>query len=139
MTDALTLAGMVVLLAGLVFCLISSVGLVRFPDLYTRLHAATKTLTFGAAGILLGAALILGGELLWTKSVAAIAFLFLTAPVSGHMLARTALRKGIEPVTGPPQKNDSRCAARSSSSCKDSIAAASIGRFTTSPKDPVSS
>lgn len=90
---------------GLAFIFISSVGLLRFPDIYTRLHAATKTLTFGAAGLLLGAALILENQTMLIKALVAIAFLFLTAPVSGHMLARVALRNGIRPIEAPPEKN----------------------------------
>lgn len=88
----LDLVGAALLLLGSLFCLAAAVGVVRFPDVLTRLHAATKPQVFGLVLILTGVALTLRT---WHVSVLAaftIGLQILTAPVSGHMLARTAYR-----------------------------------------------
>ncbi|MFB4166552.1 monovalent cation/H(+) antiporter subunit G [Virgibacillus sp. JSM 102003] len=89
------------LLSGTFFILSSSIGIVRFPDVYTRLHAATKASTLGIAGILIGAFLFLyvSDNIVSGKLLLAIVFTLLTAPVSGHMISRAAHRNGVKPVT----------------------------------------
>ncbi|MBP1947615.1 monovalent cation/H(+) antiporter subunit G [Virgibacillus litoralis] len=89
------------LLSGTFFILSSSIGIVRFPDVYTRLHAATKASTLGIAGILIGAFLFLyvSDGIVSGKLLLAIVFTLLTAPVSGHMISRAAHRNGVKPVT----------------------------------------
>ncbi len=92
------------LLSGTFFILSSSIGIVRFPDVYTRLHAATKASTLGIAGILIGAFLFLYvsdsiDSIVSGKLLLAIVFTLLTAPVSGHMISRAAHRNGVKPVT----------------------------------------
>lgn len=88
------------LLLGTFFILSASIGIVRFPDLYTRLHAATKASTLGISFILIGAFLFLYIEhsLVSGKLLLSIVFLFLTAPVSAHMIARAAHKQGVKPV-----------------------------------------
>ncbi len=78
-----------------------SIGVIRFPDVYTRLHAATKASTLGIAGILIGAFLFLyvTHSLVSGKLLLAIVFTLITAPVSGHMISRAAHRSGVKPVT----------------------------------------
>lgn len=83
---------------GLFFILTASLGIWRFPDVYTRLHAASKGTTFGFGFIILGAAFLSGDPLNIAKAFLAIVFLFLTAPVSAHMMAHIALKKGHQPV-----------------------------------------
>jgi multicomponent K+:H+ antiporter subunit G len=80
------------LLVGAAFVLVGAIGLVRLPDFFMRLHAPTKSTTLGVGGMLLASMahfLALGApdlhELLITL------FLFVTAPVSAHMLAKAAL------------------------------------------------
>ncbi|MGH7820595.1 MAG: monovalent cation/H(+) antiporter subunit G [Candidatus Binatia bacterium] len=88
------------LLIGLGFTLIGSIGLVRLPDFYTRMHAPTKATTLGVSSMLAAAALVLPGSMLATalKASLAIVFFFLTAPIGAHMLARAALRGEIRPA-----------------------------------------
>ncbi|MFD2759495.1 monovalent cation/H(+) antiporter subunit G [Lentibacillus juripiscarius] len=88
------------LLSGTFFILSSSIGIVRFPDVYTRLHAATKASTLGIAGLLIGAFLFMYAEhgIASGKLLLAILFTLLTAPVSGHMISRAAHRNGVKPV-----------------------------------------
>jgi len=83
------------LLIGGVFVLVGSIGLMRLQDFYTRLHAPTKATTLGMGGLLIASMIMFtlqeGGlsvhELLITL------FLFITAPVSAHMMAKTALHQ----------------------------------------------
>lgn len=90
------------LVVGAFFMLLGSVGLVRLPDLYNRMHATTKTSTVGAAAILLAGTLWGFSAFGHTsiKLLLAIGFLFLTAPVSAHMLARSAYLTGHRPWPG---------------------------------------
>jgi multicomponent K+:H+ antiporter subunit G len=87
------------LLVGLAFTLVGSIGLVRLPDFYTRMHAPTKATTLGVSTILAAAALTLPGGALAVglKAVLVIALLFTTAPIGAHMLARAARGGGIRP------------------------------------------
>ncbi|MCP3025599.1 monovalent cation/H(+) antiporter subunit G [Halobacillus sp. A5] len=86
------------LLAGTFFLISGSIGVLRFPDVYTRLHAATKSSTLGVAGILIGAFLFMYVEhdVISGKLLLGIFFVLLTAPVSGHMIGRAAYRSGVE-------------------------------------------
>ncbi|WP_234031405.1 monovalent cation/H(+) antiporter subunit G [Lentibacillus cibarius] len=88
------------LLSGTFFILSSSIGIVRFPDVYTRLHAATKASTLGIAGLLIGAFLFMyvSHGIASGKLLLAIIFTLLTAPVSGHMISRAAHRNGVKPI-----------------------------------------
>ncbi|WP_062204040.1 monovalent cation/H(+) antiporter subunit G [Streptomyces sp. NBRC 109706] len=79
------------LLVGAAFCLISGIGLVRFPDTVSRLHAASKAQTLGLLFVVLGAVL----QMPLGKAPALLlvaAFSLLTAPVTGHIVARIAYR-----------------------------------------------
>ncbi len=82
------------LLIGAFFMLVASVGLLRLPDVYCRMHAATKATTFGMGGILLGASLIFQSTTVTTQAFLAIFFLFLTAPVAAHLISRAAYKRG---------------------------------------------
>lgn len=92
MTEVLDLLGAVLLLLGSLFCLAAAVGIVRFPDVLTRLHAATKPQVFGLVLILTGVALVLRTWHVALLAAFTVGLQILTAPVSGHMLARTAYR-----------------------------------------------
>ncbi|WP_099158582.1 monovalent cation/H(+) antiporter subunit G [Virgibacillus ndiopensis] len=94
------------LLSGTFFILSGSIGVIRFPDVYTRLHAATKASTLGIAGVLIGAFLFLyvTYSIISGKLLLAIVFTLLTAPVSGHMISRAAHKNGVKPVTN--NRND---------------------------------
>jgi multicomponent Na+:H+ antiporter subunit G len=70
------------LLIGAFFMLVASVGLIRLPDVYSRMHAATKATTFGMLGILSAVVLSFGEAAVATHAILAILFLFLTAPVA---------------------------------------------------------
>ena len=95
MNDILELAGMVLIGIGIAFDFFGVLGLVRLPDVYNRLQAATKCVTFGTAGILLGVFLIEGFTVFGFKAVLGIIFVFLTSPVAAHAISRAAHRSGI--------------------------------------------
>jgi multicomponent Na+:H+ antiporter subunit G len=86
----------VFILGGAAFCLIAAIGIVRLPDLYVRMHAATKAGTLGAGLTILAVAI--GADDLGTviRSIAAILFLLLTAPIAAHLLARAAYASGVK-------------------------------------------
>ncbi len=89
--------------SGVFFIAVSSIGLVRLPDLYTRVHAAGKAGTLGIVGVLLAVGIYygVGGNLpVVARMVALIAFFFLTAPVAAHMLDRAAFLTGVQPMEG---------------------------------------
>lgn len=91
----------VVMAAGVFFMVVSSVGLVRLPDLYTRVHAAGKAGTLGIVGVLLGVGVYyIANPSVVFEMVALVAFFFLTAPVAAHMLDRAAFLTGVKPMEG---------------------------------------
>lgn len=113
----LTLLSAALVLAGLVFFLGSAAGLVRFPDFYTRMHAAGKGDTLSSLLVLAGLALYQlrdfeGGLQHWTvllvivKLLAISAFILLTSPTSTHALMDAGWEDAVEPVIGKDRKND---------------------------------
>ncbi len=70
-------------------------GIVRFPDVYNRLQAGTKCVTFGTCGILLGIFILKGFSEFGVKALLGIVFLLLTSPVAAHALARGAYLSGV--------------------------------------------
>lgn len=93
----LDIASWVLLVIGGAFCVIGAVGLLRMPDFFTRMHAASLVETLGAAFILLGLMLQTGPTLVTVKLLAIGVLLFFTSPVATHALARAALARGVEP------------------------------------------
>ena len=84
----------ILLLLGAALTFIAALGLFRLPDLYTRMHAASKAGTAGSGLLLLAVAIQSGAAEVWVKCMLAIVFFFLTAPVSAHLLAKAAVRRG---------------------------------------------
>ena len=92
---------------GIFFNVLAGVGLLRFPDVYTRLHAGTKCTTFGSIFIC-GSVVILGlkmwyqgstdGSVLAIHTVGALVAILLTNPTGAHAIARAAHKSGVEPV-----------------------------------------
>lgn len=82
------------LLIGAAFALIGSIGLARLPDFFTRLHGPTKATTLGVGSIVLAALIYSNwvGEGVSLRELTISLFLFITAPVSAHLLAKSALR-----------------------------------------------
>ena len=86
------------IIAGALFSLIAAIGVLRLPDLYTRLHAASKAGAIGAGLIFLALAVTSFDGAVVLRSVLGIVFLLLSTPVSAHLLARAAYRCGEAPT-----------------------------------------
>ncbi len=86
------------LVNGIFFVLTGTVGLIRLPDLYNRMHAPTKATTLGVSSIILASIVHFYGPfpLEGLKEILAITFLFMTMPVGGHMLAKAAYHSKIK-------------------------------------------
>lgn len=87
---------------GTFFIAVTAIGLIRFPDAYTRAHAASKSATLGIMFILIGVFIYL-----WQQEgtynprlLLGILFLFITGPVGGHLMARAAYFSGVKPWKG---------------------------------------
>ncbi|MFT4881449.1 MAG: multicomponent Na+:H+ antiporter subunit G [Salinirussus sp.] len=91
-------AGLVVLLVavGGFFLLVGTVGLLRLPTVYNRLHATSKATTLGAASVFLAGFVFFGPGGAGLTCLLGIGFLFLTAPTGGHVISRAAHRMGID-------------------------------------------
>lgn len=85
------------LLVGAAFSAIAALGLLRFPDVYTRLHAASKAGTLGAGLILIAVGIESGDWSVAVRCVLGLVFLIVTTPVAAHLLARAALKSGVSP------------------------------------------
>lgn len=97
-----------IIFAGTIFCLIGAIGVLRFPDLFSRMHAAGLTDTLGALLVLGGLMLLAGWSLATAKLVFILAFLWMTSPTATHALAKAARHDGVEPlVTQQEQENAS--------------------------------
>jgi multicomponent Na+:H+ antiporter subunit G len=86
------------LLAGAFFMLVAGIGVLRMPDVFTRIHAAGVKDTMGAALTLIGLMLQAGLTLVAVKLALIWAFLWFTSPVASHSVARAALIGGVRPI-----------------------------------------
>lgn len=93
MSEGVVIAGKVLILIGVIFDLLGCIGLVRLPDVYNRLQAATKCVTLGTCFILFGTFLAAG---FLAKSILAIIFVILSSPTAAHAIAHAAHRSKIK-------------------------------------------
>ena len=89
-------ASWILLVGGALFCIIGGIGLLRFPDFYSRLHATALTDTMGAGLMMVGLMLQAGWSLVTLKLVGVLAFLFITGPVASHALVKAAFAHGVK-------------------------------------------
>jgi multicomponent Na+:H+ antiporter subunit G len=90
----------VCLLGGAIFLLIGAIGILRFPDFYTRLHAVSTCDTLGAGLVLFGLMLQGGLSLVTVKLLLIFIFMMFTGPTAVHALAGAARHKELKPVVG---------------------------------------
>jgi multicomponent Na+:H+ antiporter subunit G len=88
----------VCLVAGGLFCVVGAVGMLRMPDFYTRMHAASVIETLGAGLILLGLLLQSGLNLVSVKLLMIGLLIFFVSPTATHALARAAMARGLKPL-----------------------------------------
>lgn len=87
------------LLIGAIFSLLAAIGILRLPDLYTRMHAASKAGTMGSGLMLVAIAVVAFDGSVILRALVGVVFLLLTTPVSAHLLARAAYVAGYKPTT----------------------------------------
>jgi multicomponent Na+:H+ antiporter subunit G len=107
MSAAVDVLSWILLAAGGLFAIVGALGLLRMPDFYTRVHAASVTDTLGVGFILLGLMLQAGWTLVTVKLAVIGLLIFFTSPAATHALARAALERGVEPLLdkeGAPSK-----------------------------------
>lgn len=90
------------ILLGSAVMLLASVGLVRMPDLYIRMQAATKASTLGLILLAVAAALHFGELTVTARAFLLVFFVLLTSPIGAHALGRAAYRAGVKPWTRAP-------------------------------------
>ena len=88
--------GFVLIAIGILFDLFGCIGLVRLPDVYNRLQAATKCVTLGTCMILIGVLFIMGIGSAGIRALLCAIFILFTSPVAAHALARAAHRSGVK-------------------------------------------
>jgi multicomponent Na+:H+ antiporter subunit G len=88
----------VLIVGGSFFTLVGMIGIVRMPDLFTRIHAASVTDTLGAGMLLIGMMLQAGPTLVTAKLIFILLLLVFTGPVITHALAQAATQAGVDPV-----------------------------------------
>ena len=95
------------LILGGCFALVGSIGLARLPDFYTRLHGPTKATTLGLGGLLIASMIYFSsrGEVSLHELLVTM-FLFMTAPVSAHLLAKAALHLRVRSEVELPKNSD---------------------------------
>ena len=89
----------ILILGGSAFCAIGALGMLRFPDFWSRLHAASVTESAGVFLLLAGLALQAGIGLIAIKLILIAIFLFVTGPTATHAVANAALVSGLKPST----------------------------------------
>lgn len=80
-------------LFGSFFILVSAIGLIRFSDIYSFMHATTKATSFGLLLIILGVGIFFNTGNVWLKAVLVIFFIYLTAPLASHSVAQSNKKK----------------------------------------------
>lgn len=104
------------LLTGGFLVVTGGIGVVRFPDLYTRMHAASVTDTGGAGLVLFGLMLQSGLTLVTVKLVLVLWFLLFTGPVASHVLAKAALHGKLAPLVDEDEDEEGASSPHSSTS-----------------------
>jgi len=103
--DALSWACLV---GGGFFCIVGAVGLLRMPDFYTRMHAASVIETLGAGLILLGLIVQAGLTLVAVKLLMVGVLIFFASPTAPHALARAAMVRGLKPLLADDRSTASK-------------------------------
>jgi len=98
--EALRYLAAAAVLAGAAFGLLAAIGIARLPDLYTRLHAASKAGVVGSGLILVAVILISTDGPVMMRAGLGIVFLLLSTPVAAHLLARAAYKSAELPTAG---------------------------------------
>lgn len=94
------------IIIGSVFLIIGAIGIIRLPDMYSRMHGAGIIDTLGASALILGMILQAGMTMISVKLVIILLFLIFTSPTTTHALARAALDSGLKPFVGDQNRGE---------------------------------
>jgi multicomponent Na+:H+ antiporter subunit G len=100
--------GLILMVIGGIVAIIGGIGLIRFPDVYTRIHAQTVSNVGGCCLVLFGVFLEGFYSILSVKALFLIILIFLTAPIGAHIIAKAAYKSGIRPRVIKDEWKDSR-------------------------------
>ncbi len=106
METVLDIISWILLALGGAVAVLSGVGLLRFPDVYSRMHATSMLESLGAFCVLLGLFLQSGFTVVGAKLVILYVFLLLTAATSGHALAKSTYEAGVKPYERPGRRSE---------------------------------
>lgn len=95
------------LLGGSFFCIVGAAGLLRMPDAFTRLHAASVVDTLGVGLIIIGLMVQSGLTLTTARLAIILALVFFTSPVAGHAIARAMKHRDVKPILSEDRSNES--------------------------------
>lgn len=90
----------ILLIIGAFFALVASIGLIRLPDVYSRMHAASKAGTVGSGLMMIALAISSADAATAIRSMAGLLFFILTAPIAAHLLAQAAYKVGYKMWSG---------------------------------------
>lgn len=90
------LAGLALIVIGVLFDISGCIGLVRLPDVYNRIQASTKCVVLGTTLVLLGAVIWLGTAAAIVKGLVCVLFILITSATAAHALSRAAHRSGVD-------------------------------------------
>ncbi|MBK0326554.1 monovalent cation/H(+) antiporter subunit G [Rhodobacteraceae bacterium F11138] len=106
MQTVIDILSWIFIIGGSFFSIVGAVGLIRFPDFWSRLHAVSVTDSAGVILLLAGMALQAGLTLVTVKLFIILAFLFVTGPTSTHAVANAALVSGLKPKSSVARDDD---------------------------------
>ena len=98
MNTLLNVLSWISLAAGSIFLIIGTIGLIRFPDFFTRIHASSVVDTLGCMLIIFGLMLQAGLSIVTVKLILIVIFILFTSPTAAHALAKAALHGQVKPV-----------------------------------------
>lgn len=107
MTEIQITASVILVLAGIFFMFVGSLGVLRMPDFYSRTHAVSTSDTLGILLVITGLIIYEGATINSLKLFLIVLFVALSNPIGTHALARAAYRKGIKPLLNGPDINNS--------------------------------
>jgi multicomponent Na+:H+ antiporter subunit G len=99
MAVVLDLLSWILLAGGSFFIIVGNIGLVRMPDMYTRMHAASLVDTLGAGLFIAGLMIQAGWTLICVKLLLMFIFVFFASPTASYALANAAMSQGLKPLT----------------------------------------
>ncbi|SBS33370.1 Na(+)/H(+) antiporter subunit G [Marinomonas aquimarina] len=94
----------ILLCIGTLFTLTASLGVLRMPDLYTRMHAATKAGTLGIASLLVAVAIAIPETTVISRTLGTMLFIFLTSPIAAHLLGKAMRQTDYKMWRNPKRK-----------------------------------